>query len=102
VSAGQLTCNHEQPVDKDGWAMTTKLFAGLDTMDTTRPYLNPYVKAGLPNKDNVCTVIRVERNENAVTLSFKENGPEKEKDVFELRNRRTANNNGKRQWVNEM
>ncbi len=55
-------------------AMKALLFAELDAMDATRPYLNPHVKAGLPNKGKVCTALKASRDGNMVTLAFKENG----------------------------
>jgi len=55
-------------------AMKAKLFTELDAMGASRPYLNPKARLWVPNKENVCTPLKAQRDGHTVSLSFKENG----------------------------
>jgi arylsulfatase A-like enzyme len=55
-------------------AMKRQLMAVLDEMDASKPYLNPRAKEALPKADMVCTPLKMERDGNAVSVLFKENG----------------------------
>jgi len=55
-------------------AMKQILVKELDAMDASLPYFNPRTTVPLPNKDQVCTPLKADRNGNDVSLSFKENG----------------------------
>lgn len=55
-------------------AMKQELFAELESMDASLPYLNPRTSQNLLHKEKVCTPLKTSRQGNTVTLSFQENG----------------------------
>ena len=54
--------------------MKTRLFAALDAVDASRPYLNPKVKEPLPGKEKVCRALNMERDGQKISVTFEERG----------------------------
>ena len=55
-------------------AMKTALFAELEALDASLPYLNPKTDLWLSNKDKVCTPLKAALDGNKVSVSYRENG----------------------------
>lgn len=59
---------------KKAESMKKELFARLDAMNASYPYLNPSYKGTLAGKGQVCSVVKNGKNGSSIWVQFKENG----------------------------